>query len=213
MPCRPNPPCSISGLFDNICILNMLDSIQLHYTTISHCSPENSRELYQCSWYTLCLKTAPPKQVGITSSKQARHEWFFAEYLRSDCVWKAWYGLSVTCTVSISTAIRYRSVYTRNQCVTWLNWRIEWLRSGLTSNWLSLTGPLTSGENDSRHVSKLGDSISNICYNLYFRLLFFVCIDWKFLMIEKPRRNDWCISILVLLWLMLCVQLSYNIVI
>ena len=88
-----------------------------------------------------------------------------------------------------------------------LNWVYEWL----TSNW---PGPITSGENDSNHVSRLRDSILNSCCNLYFRLAFIVCIDSSFVMTEKSKCNDlWRISISMLLWWTLRIQLSYNIVI
>ena len=83
------------------------------------------------------------------------------------------------------STVACRNVYTRSQYATWLNWRSDCLRSGVTSNCPSLTAPLTSGENDLRHVSRLSDSISNSYCNLYFCLSFIVCIDSKFLTIEK----------------------------
>jgi len=39
-------------------------------------------------------------------------------------------------------------------------------------------------------------------------------MDSEFSMIEKSKCNDWwCVSISMLLWQILCIQLSYNIVI
>ena len=84
-----------------------------------------------------------------------------------------------------------------------LNWSREWLKWPGYSHQAdfklrpSFTGPLTGGGNDSRPVSRLKDSILNSCCNLYFRLLFIVCIDSKFSMIEKSRHNDWRMSILL----------------
>ena len=75
-----------------------------------------------------------------------------------------------------------------------MKWSSDWLRSLLSSNRPSLTGPLTSGENDSRPVSRLRDSIWNSCYNLYFRLSFIVCTDSKLSMtateIDKKTFQD-----------------------
>ena len=58
-----------------------------------------------------------------------------------------------------------------------------------------------SGENDSRHVSILRDSILNSCCDLYFRLTFIVCIYSSLQITEKSKCNDWWhISISMLLW-------------
>ena len=85
----------------------------------------------------------------------------------------------------------WRSTYTRSQYATWLNWSSNRLRCGLTPNWPSLTGPLSSGENDSRPgpLSRLRDNILNSCCNLYFHLSCTVCIDSKFSMIEKLLKK------------------------
>ena len=104
--------------------------------------------------------------------------------MRIDCIWKALYRLSAKCVVSTATTALCLSA----QHATWLNWSRDW-RSRLTANRPSLTGPLTSGENDSRPVSRLRDSISNSCCNLYCHLSFIVCINSKFTMIEKSRCN------------------------
>ena len=108
-----------------------------------------------------------------------------AKTAKIHCVWRAWYRLSANCVVSTATTAPCRSV----QHAIWLNCSSDWLRSRLTANWPSLIGPLTSGENDSRPVSRLRDSILNSCCNLYFHLSFVVCINSHFLMLEKSRCN------------------------
>ena len=52
----------------------------------------------------------------------------------------------------------------------------------------------TNGENDSRHVSRLSDSILNSCCILYLRLLFVVCIDSEFSICYNVMHVDhmWC---------------------
>ena len=138
--------------------------------------------------YTLCLKIRTPKTDWHNFVKirplwmifHIMHRHLIADWLRLKSLM-----FNANCTVSMATTAPCRSA----QHATWLNWSSDWLRSRLTANWPSLIRPLTSGENDSRPVSRLRDSILNSCCNLYFHLSFVVYINSQFLMIEKSRCN------------------------
>ena len=133
----------------------------------------------------------------MTSSKYARYEYLFQRMHRhlianwphlKSLIWVE----CQLCGFHDNNSTMQEHVYKKT--TRDLNWNREWLRSGAD---FQLTRAHTSGENNSRHVSRLSDSILNSCCILYLRLLFIVGIDSKCSTIEKSRRNDWRISILL----------------